>query len=334
MDSAIYLVADKRMFLGAVAAINSLRLVGHREQIYLLDCGLSARQRAYLEREATLVVGEGGRTPHLTKHALPLARPADVMLLIDADVIVTRPLVPLLDLVAQGHIVAFVDPLSERFDPRWGELLGLGEPRRQPYVNSGIVGLPRELATEILELFRAVAPKVDVTRSMAGHGRPEDPFYFLDQDVLNVILATRIPADRLVALEQALAPHPPFRGVHVRDPETLDCVYPDGVQPLALHHIQRKPWLTLLPTSAYSRLLPRLLLAPDLPVRLEPSDVPLRLRTGLLASLDRRRAGTVASLRRLRARAGVRRRLAGLGRAVAGRRGAHVTAHSSELDSD
>jgi lipopolysaccharide biosynthesis glycosyltransferase len=313
VDSAIYLVADKRMFLGAVAAINSLRLVGHHERIYLLDCGLSARQRVYLEREATVVAGESGRTPHLSKHALPLARPADVMLLIDADVIVTRPLVQLLDLVAQGHIVAFADPLSDRFDLRWGKLLGLGEPRRQQYVNSGIVGMPRELGTEILELFRAVAPRVDVTRSMAGCGRPEEPFYFLDQDVLNVILATRIAADRLVALEHALAPHPPFRGVHLRDPATLDCVYPDGAQPLALHHIQRKPWLALLPSSVYSRLLPRLLLAPDLPVRVEPLDVPLRLRTGLLASLARCRAGTVASLRRLRARAHVRRRLAAIG---------------------
>jgi hypothetical protein len=35
-QAAFYCVADERFFLGAVGLINSLRLVGHAEPIYLL----------------------------------------------------------------------------------------------------------------------------------------------------------------------------------------------------------------------------------------------------------------------------------------------------------
>ena len=40
-EVAFYCVAGERYFLGAVALVNSLRLVGHREPVFLLDCGLS-----------------------------------------------------------------------------------------------------------------------------------------------------------------------------------------------------------------------------------------------------------------------------------------------------
>ena len=46
--AAFYCVADERYFLGAVGLINSLRLVGHDEPVYLLDCGLTDAQRELL----------------------------------------------------------------------------------------------------------------------------------------------------------------------------------------------------------------------------------------------------------------------------------------------
>ena len=49
--AAFYCVADERYFLGAVGLVNSLRLVGHDEPIYLLDCGLTDDQRELLEPE-------------------------------------------------------------------------------------------------------------------------------------------------------------------------------------------------------------------------------------------------------------------------------------------
>ena len=42
-ERRLLLRRDARYFLGAVGLINSLRLVGHTEPIYLLDCGLTAR---------------------------------------------------------------------------------------------------------------------------------------------------------------------------------------------------------------------------------------------------------------------------------------------------
>ena len=38
--AAFYCVADERYFLGAVGMLNSLRLLGHAEPIYVLDCGV------------------------------------------------------------------------------------------------------------------------------------------------------------------------------------------------------------------------------------------------------------------------------------------------------
>ena len=57
--AAFYCVADERYFLGAVGLVNSLRLVGHREPIFLLDCGLDDEQRELLGRE----VDAGRRRP-------------------------------------------------------------------------------------------------------------------------------------------------------------------------------------------------------------------------------------------------------------------------------
>ncbi len=42
-DAAFYAVANSRYFLGAVGMLNSLRLLGHREPAYVLDCGLTPR---------------------------------------------------------------------------------------------------------------------------------------------------------------------------------------------------------------------------------------------------------------------------------------------------
>ena len=45
MNAAFYCVADARYFLGAVGMINSLRVLGHEETVYVLDCGLTDGQR-------------------------------------------------------------------------------------------------------------------------------------------------------------------------------------------------------------------------------------------------------------------------------------------------
>ena len=116
---SFYSVADREYFLGAVALINSLRLVGHRERMVILDCGLAEEQRDLLGREATIVTVSQNDLETLPRFLLrdraPLLRPAETMILLDADIIVTRSLEPIFKLAQAGKIIAFDDPLGDRF---------------------------------------------------------------------------------------------------------------------------------------------------------------------------------------------------------------------------
>ena len=125
LKAAFYCVADSRYFLGAVGLVNSLRLVGHREPIYLLDCGLDDEQRRLLEREVELVAAPAEAPPWLRKTVAPLSRPAEVAVLVDADMVIARPLDELIDRAAGGRVIAFRDR-QQRFFSEWGDLLGLG----------------------------------------------------------------------------------------------------------------------------------------------------------------------------------------------------------------
>jgi hypothetical protein len=140
------------------------------------------------------------------------------------------------------------------------------------------------------------------------------PFYFADQDVVNAVLAALLTPDEILCLEHRLAPHPPFTDVAVVDEQQLSCVSRDGTHPYLLHHTLAKPWLKPTPVNAYSRLLPRLLFASDVALRLRPEQVPLRLRTGRLGHVDRARADVQARMqirtRKLVYSAGLRTRLA------------------------
>jgi hypothetical protein len=130
---------------------------------------------------------------------------------------------------------------------------------------------------------------IDVRRTWLQSGRLGEPFYFGDQDVLNAMVAAHLKADEIMMLEHRLAPHPPFAGLGLVDKAGLVCHYPDGTRPFMLHHTHAKPWLKAMRTSMYSMLLSRLLLAPDVALRLRPDQLPLRLREGWLAGADRSR---------------------------------------------
>jgi hypothetical protein len=294
--AAFYCVSSREYFLGAVALLNSLRLQGHEEPFVVLDCGLDPGQKELLRPHATLVRAPSGLAPSLLKGVAPLSRPARVMALLDADIIVTRPLDKLLENAARRKIVAFANDRG-RFFPEWGSLLGLAPPRRQSYLSSGALFLEASLAEQVLKLLRDLQTRIDFSHSWLEAGTEEYPFFFADQDVLNAILASEVPPDQVVALPNYLAPNLPFRGLQVIDEARLRCVYPDGAEPFMLHHFVMKPWLVTVRTNVYSRLLTRVLLGPDVRLRLEPKQLPLRLRTGRLARAERVRADFCAGLR-------------------------------------
>lgn len=295
-SAAFYCVADERYFLGAVGLVNSLRLVGHREPIYLLDCGLTEAQRTRLDAEVDFLAGPGDVPPWLLKTIAPLKRPAEVMVLLDTDMVATRTLAPLIEQAKSGRLVAFRNPI-QRYCPEWGELFGVRIPRRQPYVSSAAVCVERGLGVEVLGLMEDRQKEInfDLThwrRNVRGY-----PFTYADQDILNAILATVVNQDRVVALEARLAPTPPFTGLRLVDEGVLRCAYRDGVEPYLVHHHTTKPWLEATHDGVYSRLLRRLLIADDLSVRVPESQVPLRLRRGLRASAERKRINARESFR-------------------------------------
>lgn len=306
---AFYSVANAAHFIGLVALLNSLRLAGHDEPLLVADAGLERWQRELLAPHVEVVEVDKWRPPHMLKVVLPLERGAALMTHLDADLLVLRSLASLLEAAQAGRVVVFADPVSHRFDGRWESLLDLPPVRRQQYVNSGLIILPADPGRRLLETVFELEERVDYSRSSFGAGRPSDPFYYADQDLLNAVLSSLIGPDELEILDTKLAPHPPFAGLKRVGDGSFRYVYSDGTSPYVLHHIARKPWLAATRANLYTELLPRFLLGEDVTLRLEPRRVPLRFRPGALPALERRRVEAGALLHQQRGRLGLRRRL-------------------------
>jgi hypothetical protein len=296
MTAAFYTVADEDYFLGAVGLVNSLRLVGHEEPIHLLDCGLTVEQRELLAPQVALAPGRRDVPGNLLKTIAPLRRPADAMVLIDADIVVTRPLTELFERAVRGDLLAFGTGI-DRFRPEWGELLDLGPASPGPYLCSALVVCGGRLGAEVVGLVDERKGVVDWELTYWRRNVADYPLLHGDQDLLNAVLATRVDPARVVELEGRLLAFPPFTGLRIVDEASLRCAYPDGTEPYAVHHWNAKPWLEPTHHGVYSRLLRRLLVGPDVAIRVPPDLIPLRLRTGPLAWADRTRFNARERLR-------------------------------------
>ena len=189
-EAAFYCVADERYFLGAVGLINSLRVVGHEEPVFVLDCGLTAPQRELLSGSATVVEAPADVAPWLAKTVAPIRHPARTMVLIDADMIATRSLSELIARAAEGGVVAFENE-SDRYVAEWGDLLDLPAPRCERYVSSGLFTLGGDEGAEVLALLDDRQRRVDVEAGLYGRDEAGYAFRYPEQDVLNAILASR-----------------------------------------------------------------------------------------------------------------------------------------------
>jgi hypothetical protein len=286
--AAFYCMSSDVYFLGAVGLVNSLRLVGHTEPIFLLDCGLTDSQRELLAREATIVSGPEGVPPFLLKTFAPVRHPAEVTMLIDADMVVTRPLTPLISAGATGKVVAGRTGLP-RFFADWGELLDLGPVRPMPYLSTALMSLGGELGREILRLVDERRDRVDFERTYFEGEASDHPLLHAEEDLVNAALAARAADEQVVAFESRLSASPPFPGLRVVDARALRCAYRDGTEPYVVHHWLAKPWLEPTHHGVYSQLLRRLLIGDDVAVRVPEDEVPLRLRRGLRALAERKR---------------------------------------------
>jgi hypothetical protein len=326
-QAAFYCVSDASYFLGAVAMVNSLRVLGHSEPIYVLDCGLTEAQRDHLSGGATIVPASDDSPPFLHKTAAMRAHPAKVMVLIDADIIVTRPLGGLIERASDDRVVAVADRL-DRFVPEWGDLLGLGPAHPRQYISSSLVFLGGEFGWNVVQLMdeaqhrielegaaysRALEPTRSGKSAIRGFNLDagtfdasvlDHPWCFADQDVLNAVLSIEATLEQVEALDVRLVATAPFTGVRVVDEETLRCAYDDGTEPYALHHLfPVKPWLEPAIPGVYSQLLMRLVHGRDVAVRVPNRELPPHMRSGLLSTARKlRRGGLSARLRAVRDR--------------------------------
>jgi hypothetical protein len=299
--AAFYCVSSGVYFLGAVALINSLRLQGHEEQIFVLDLGLEPEQRRLLGSEATLVPAPEDVTPFLLKTVAPSRYPADVMVLIDADIIVTRPLDELIDRAASGRLLA-VRHGFDRSVPEWGSLLGLSPTRERPYVSSSLIVAGGETGSRVIRLMHEARFRIGIDETPYSGSWPDfdfvggtfsvteadHPFFFADQDLLNAVLASEVDPDDVEMIDRRLEATVPFAGLRVVDERRLRCAYEDGTAPYAVHHILPvKPWIEPTIPGVYTELLVRLLGARDVAIRVPRRLLPLHLRPGLAASAER-----------------------------------------------
>ena len=210
--AAFYCVADERYFLGAVGLINSLRLVGHDEPIYLLDCGLT-RCAARAARAAGDPDSRPGRAtpPWLLKTVAPLERPGRVVALLDTDMVVTRSLAPLLERARPpAGSSRFENPI-DRHSRRMGRA---ARPRRRR------AAALRQLCVDL----RRVAslrrgPRADEERQRRidfeltywRRNVPGYPFTYADQDVFNAIIQTKLEPEQVEAARPATRPDAALR---------------------------------------------------------------------------------------------------------------------------
>ena len=227
-----------------------------------------------------------GVPPWLLKTVAPVAHPAEVMVLIDADMLVVRSLAEPVGRAARGGVVAFAND-ADRFVPSWGDELDLGTPRRGTYVSSGLVFLGGAEGAEVLRLLDDRQRRVDIERTYYGTDEPGYAFRYPEQDVLNAILATSVDPGRVTVLDNRLAPNPPYRGLRVLDAEALRCAHRDGTEPMVVHQYMRKPWLEATYDGVYPRLLRHLLSRRDVPIPVAPEELPARWRPGARARVER-----------------------------------------------
>jgi hypothetical protein len=289
-----YTTASAPFFPGAVALLNSLRLCGNDGELVVVDAGLTREQRRALVAHADVVAAPAAvrENPSLAKPFPYVLGKSGVAVVIDSDMIVTADLAPFLRTAAAGKICLFPDHESTRgrWFAEWERGLDLrARPRRQTYLNTGFVALDRGRWNDVLGRWWHGCELVSA--SGAASGTADTPFWARDQDVLNAILMSEVPADAVAALPaEAEVYWDRLREVEVLDEARLTC-HLAGAPVAILHYSYRpKPWepraWPRVTDDAFMRLLPRVLFEPDVPLRLEPRAFPLWARPG--------RAGRVA----------------------------------------
>jgi hypothetical protein len=282
--ATFYTISDAPFFPGTAALVNSLRLTRNEGEIVVLDRGLTPDQRARLEPHVTVVDLDVERPAgsYVYKAFPHLVGASGIVVVIDSDMIVTRTLGDLTRGAEDGRICVFADHRAhrQRSFAEWHEALELRAPlRRQTYLNSGFVALSTVHWPEFLRRWWDLCACIPPEQVFADVSQP---FWAADQDALSAFLASEIPADAVEILPDHAEAYPDDQLRVDVNPSTLRCSL-EGQPVSILHHTlgpkvwDARGWLRLR-LDAYVRLLPRLLFADDVAIRLRPDEVPFWLR--------------------------------------------------------
>jgi hypothetical protein len=314
-------VADSRYFVGLVGLLNSLRLTGNDGALTVLDVGLTEEQRSRLAphvKTASLAdLGAGTRTPHAAKPASAMQSTAEVVVVIDTDVLVTSRLDAIVNPALGGKIVVFPDGPHNprRCFAEWSEIFDLAVPLRpdQVYVGSGMVALSPKKWPSFLARWAAACESIPPESSKQRREYHDVyrtwPYADPDQDALNALLMSEMPQSAIQVLPYRVAPFPQdMSRVRIEDKGRLACTL-QGTPTLLLHYsMAPKPWQPLGWTragrQAFLELFPRVVLGDDAPLRLERHELPRwlanrALQRSLAVTAPAARAGAHAMARLL-----------------------------------
>jgi hypothetical protein len=281
-DVTYYTVSDRRFFLGTVALLNSLRLTGNAGELVVLDAGLTPAQRNALERHVTLFdpPQRAAGHPGIMKAYPHLLNARGTVVVIDSDIVVTNSLEPAVDLAHDGKICAcpaWTTVVRNRWFAEWETALELRAPlRREDWVHNGFVVFSTEHWPRLLERWWEVCELIPVSEMSESKSLFQAP----DADALNALLMSEIPRNALAVLPEG---DEAFGGdITIEDVETLRCGV-DGRQTRMVHYPDYpKPWFSSgwlrVGVPGFARILHRLYFAEDVPLRLDPDDVPRWLR--------------------------------------------------------
>jgi hypothetical protein len=287
----VYTLADAPYFTGLVGLVNSLRLTGNPYAVVAIDGGLHDWQRELVSQEVQVVPcpEAASESPFLKKAEISRLGPEGVIAWLDSDIVVTRRLAELLEIARRGRFCAFRDdwePGVERCFPEWEQLFELQAPvRPQTYVNAGFFAFDVARFPTLLERWADCCRRIPAEGILTGD-HAADPLWAGDQDALNALLMSEVPAGAVEALPTVAMAHARgMRRVQVVDEKRL-AVRVGADEPWMLHYTWRpKPWQPdgwrRVKPDAYVVLLVRSLFGEGAAVVTPVSSVPRWLRPGV-----------------------------------------------------
>jgi hypothetical protein len=284
-----FTICNDPFFPGLIGLINSLRLMGHRDPIVVADCGLTPGQRELLSPHCTLFEVPDKETTHPMQYKAfaYLLKPRGTVVIIDSDMIVTNDLSAVLTKAAEGKVCVFADLEDGRWFAEWQAIFDVRPPRRfQTYACSGFVAFSTLHWPHLLERWWNACARIPTAPAGSQHAE-DGPTSQKDQDALNAVLMSEIPAEALAFLpNEDQVSRWQFPAVQLRDAAGLSCSH-QGVEPTILHAcLSPKPWQRGgVRRNAYVTLLRRLVTGSDTEIQVPSRLVSLWLRRGLAAEL-------------------------------------------------